>query len=270
MLEEYGDALRLRLKTGRLTLRSLRLALTPAAGLLEVAAGRQRLPPDQKTLEAFLRETPGQWAPVNGFVTHLRRTQGAELTMPKRRAFQRARETAAGAARRDTRCGQRRDDRQTLGRTRAAVLPRCPARKGEEGREQGHCVRCRRDDRRDRRPGTTGFPLSQASALRQQEAAAADSAGPASSARHAVRRRTRTTTHGPRPTCRETVRRCSGWRWMRVDAGAAPASSARGRWPGHLRGHAEPAGEPDADGRLRRVGRQRAGGRGLHSGERPR
>ena len=95
MLEEYSDALRLRLETGKLTLRSMRLALTPAAGLLKVAAARQRLPPDQKTLAAYLRETPGQWAAVNGFITHLRRTQGAELTMPKRQAFQSARERRA-------------------------------------------------------------------------------------------------------------------------------------------------------------------------------
>ena len=31
---------------------------------------------------AFLRQTPGQWAALNGFVSYLRRAYGAELKMP--------------------------------------------------------------------------------------------------------------------------------------------------------------------------------------------
>ena len=95
MLEQYHSALRERVDGGKLTVRSMRLALTPAARLLETGAARHRLPPEQKTLDEFLRETPGQWAAVNGFVTHLRRTQGAELTMPKRHWAQKARERRA-------------------------------------------------------------------------------------------------------------------------------------------------------------------------------
>ena len=85
MLEEYGNRLSLRVRRGEITLRSMRLALTPAAKLLEVAAARRRLPPDQGTLDAFLRDAPGQASALNGFVSHLRRVHGAELTMPKRR-----------------------------------------------------------------------------------------------------------------------------------------------------------------------------------------
>ena len=95
MLEEYRNRLRLRVKRGEITIRSMRLALTPAAKLLEVAAARRRLPPDQGTLDAFLRDAPGQASALNGFVSHLRRVHGAELTMPKRRALQRQRERRA-------------------------------------------------------------------------------------------------------------------------------------------------------------------------------
>ena len=86
MLEEYGNRLRLRVRRGKITLRSMRLALTPAAKLVEVAAASRRLPPDQGTLDAFLRDAPGQASALSGFVSHLRRVHGAKLTIPKRRA----------------------------------------------------------------------------------------------------------------------------------------------------------------------------------------
>ena len=95
MLEEYHNRLRLRVKRDEITLRSMRLALTPAAKLLEVAAARRRLPPDQGTLDAFLRDAPGQASALSGFVSYLRRVHGAELTMPKRRVLQRQRERRA-------------------------------------------------------------------------------------------------------------------------------------------------------------------------------
>ena len=95
LLDGYHDALRLRMKAGKLTLRSLRLALSPAAGLLETATEREAMPPNQRILERFLRESPGQRAAVNGFVTYLRQTRRADLTMPKRRTLQQARERRA-------------------------------------------------------------------------------------------------------------------------------------------------------------------------------
>ena len=95
ILEEYGNRLRLRVKRDETTLRSMRLALTPAARLLDAAVARRRLPPDQRTLDAFLREAPGQASALSGFVSHLRRVHGAELTMPKRRALQLQRERRA-------------------------------------------------------------------------------------------------------------------------------------------------------------------------------
>ena len=95
MLEEYGSRLRLRVRRGEITLRSMRLALTPAAGLLAAATARQYVPPDQRMLDAFLRETPGQAAALSGFVRHLRQAHGTELAMPKRRVLQQARERRA-------------------------------------------------------------------------------------------------------------------------------------------------------------------------------
>ena len=115
-------------------------ALTPAAGLLEAAVARQRLPPDQKTLDAFLRETPGQWSAVNGFVTYLRRTQGAELKMPKRQPARQARERRARllpellAVMRDASSGE--SIHRHWVQLRAAVLPRRAAKKGEERPER--------------------------------------------------------------------------------------------------------------------------------------
>ena len=95
MLEEYGNRLRLRVRRGEITIRSMRLALSPAAGLLAAATARQYGPPDQRMLDAFLRETPGQAAALSGFVRHLRRVHGTELAMPKRRVLQQARERRA-------------------------------------------------------------------------------------------------------------------------------------------------------------------------------
>ena len=95
LIEQYHNALHRRMKTGRLSLRSMRLALTPAAGLLDAATQRQCVPPDQRTLDAFLRETPGQAATLSGFVSHLRRTGGTELRIPSRGAMKRAQERRA-------------------------------------------------------------------------------------------------------------------------------------------------------------------------------
>ena len=92
LLDEYRNALHQRVQAGALSVRSMRLALTPAAGLLKTAAQRQRMPPDQKTLDRFLREKPGQAAALSGFVSHLRQTRAAELTIPNRSA--RARDRA--------------------------------------------------------------------------------------------------------------------------------------------------------------------------------
>ena len=95
ILAGYHATLRARAKAGTCTLRSVRLALSPTAGLLEMAAAGRGLPPDQRTLEAFLRQSPGQQAAVSSFVTYLRRAYGTELALPRRSARQRQKERRA-------------------------------------------------------------------------------------------------------------------------------------------------------------------------------
>ena len=95
ILTGYHAALRARAKAGKCTLRSVRLALSPAAGLLEMAAGRGSLPPGQQAREAFLRRSPGQQAALSSFVTYLRRAYGTEWALPRRSALQRQKERRA-------------------------------------------------------------------------------------------------------------------------------------------------------------------------------
>ena len=73
ILSGYHATLRERAAAGKCTLRSMRMALSPAARLLETAAEAQTLPPDQRLLDAFLRRAPGQQAAVSGFVTLCRK-----------------------------------------------------------------------------------------------------------------------------------------------------------------------------------------------------
>ena len=95
ILAGYHATLRARASAGKCTLRSVRLALSPAAGILDMAAAGRRLPPDQRVLEAFLRQSPGQQAALSSFVTYLRRAYGTELALPRRSAQQRQKERRA-------------------------------------------------------------------------------------------------------------------------------------------------------------------------------
>ena len=83
VLESYREVLDERLEAGRSSTRSVRLALSPAAVLLETAIRLGRAVPDQKTLDAYLRQAPGQRAAVAGFVAHLRDRHGAEIAVPR-------------------------------------------------------------------------------------------------------------------------------------------------------------------------------------------
>ena len=84
ILESYLESLDERVDEGRSSTRSVRLAIGPAAKLVEAAMKRGRLVPDQMVLEGYLRKTPGQTAALSGFVTHLRGTLGTELKLPPR------------------------------------------------------------------------------------------------------------------------------------------------------------------------------------------
>lgn len=83
ILASYHKGMIESLNAGKTTLRSIRLALSPAAALLLKAREMKNQPPDQKTLDAYLEKTPGQRAAVSGFVRYLRDIHGAEIALPK-------------------------------------------------------------------------------------------------------------------------------------------------------------------------------------------
>lgn len=78
-LEAYRMELMQKLTGKRASLRSIRLALRPAASLLVLADATGDLLPSQAALDRYLTDAPGQKAAVTGFVNFLRRRYGIEL-----------------------------------------------------------------------------------------------------------------------------------------------------------------------------------------------
>ena len=83
ILAGYHDAIVRRYERGATTLRSIRLAVSPAAALLETAREMGRMPPNQTVLDALLRRSPGQRAALSGFVNHLRECHGVQVALPR-------------------------------------------------------------------------------------------------------------------------------------------------------------------------------------------
>jgi hypothetical protein len=83
ILDGYCNALMGNLVAGKTSLRSVRLALSPAVSLLLKADEVGRMPPDQKTLDAYLETTPGQRAALSGFVRYLRDAYNVQIVLPK-------------------------------------------------------------------------------------------------------------------------------------------------------------------------------------------
>lgn len=79
LLVGYYQYLRTKHQQGGLSLRSVRLALTPAKKLLGQSLKAGRSIPDQKDLCAYISQYPGQKAAVHGFITYLNREQHAAL-----------------------------------------------------------------------------------------------------------------------------------------------------------------------------------------------
>ena len=97
VIRDYHAVLEKRVRTGEMTLRSMRLGLTPAMGLLEAAQTAGYDLPTQETLDALLREVPGQRAALAGFVRWLRETREIAIALPPKsrtRALRRRRQTA--------------------------------------------------------------------------------------------------------------------------------------------------------------------------------
>lgn len=82
VLEAYRVWLQERVKSGASTLRSMRLALSPAAGLLLYARGNAERLLGQNELEGFLKRSPGQRAALSGFVGFLRQSREVQIALP--------------------------------------------------------------------------------------------------------------------------------------------------------------------------------------------
>lgn len=79
MLTSYYNHLKLKLKAGRTSLRSIRLALRPAASLLQAVEFQKTSLPDQNTVNTYLSAHPGQQASLAGFINFLNINYIAEL-----------------------------------------------------------------------------------------------------------------------------------------------------------------------------------------------
>lgn len=76
----YYQHLMNRVNAGKTSLRSVRLALRPAATLLTVADPSGEKLPDQAVLDRYLRDAPGQKAAITGFVNFFNEREGSGLT----------------------------------------------------------------------------------------------------------------------------------------------------------------------------------------------
>lgn len=88
LLDGYLQVLYIRLKEGKITLSSVRLALTPAAGLLDSISEDAQTLPNQKNLENYLTKKPGQRAAISGFVQYLHKVHHAKLRLPEKNPAQ--------------------------------------------------------------------------------------------------------------------------------------------------------------------------------------
>lgn len=80
----YQNELLKKLDNGKTTLRSVRLALTPAWRLLDLCAQLNKAIPDQSTLIQFLWRHRGQRAAISGFVSLLNNHYHARLKLPNK------------------------------------------------------------------------------------------------------------------------------------------------------------------------------------------
>ena len=83
LLNGYYQSQIVDLKHAKTTLRSIRLALSPASSLLLLGTGMRQIPPNQRVLDAYLQKSAGQRAAVSGFVNYLRDIHGVEIKIPK-------------------------------------------------------------------------------------------------------------------------------------------------------------------------------------------
>lgn len=78
-LAAYQDRQQTKVEAGTLTIRSMRLALRPAASLLLAADASGHALPDQVSVDHFLRKAPGQLTALGGFIRFLNRHYALDL-----------------------------------------------------------------------------------------------------------------------------------------------------------------------------------------------
>lgn len=81
VLQNYHERLQIRYAAGKLSMRSLRLALRPAANLILQASKEGDLLPRQGDLNTFLGNSPGQHAALSGFIGLLQERYGIILVV---------------------------------------------------------------------------------------------------------------------------------------------------------------------------------------------
>lgn len=85
-LGKYHASLMMKVAEGTTTLRSVRLSLRAAVGVLAEASSSLDVLPTQESVRHYLSKTPGQKAAAQGFISYLNRTLGLDLdvTVSKR------------------------------------------------------------------------------------------------------------------------------------------------------------------------------------------
>lgn len=83
LIGDYYQHMLVNLKSRKTTIRSIRLALSPAAALLDLALQLKQAKPDQDTLNKYLSQKPGQRAALSGFVCYLRNFHSLDIELPK-------------------------------------------------------------------------------------------------------------------------------------------------------------------------------------------
>lgn len=82
LLIEYHRHLEKRLAEGEISMKSIRLALTPAVALFKDAQLDEGRSLSQHNLDRYLERVPGQRAAISGFIGFLRKHNKLELTLP--------------------------------------------------------------------------------------------------------------------------------------------------------------------------------------------
>lgn len=82
ILKAFHRYLNERLESGTTSLRSVRLALTPATKLMQLVKTRGRDKPAQADLTVYLQKSPGQRAAISTFIGFLSRNCGLKISLP--------------------------------------------------------------------------------------------------------------------------------------------------------------------------------------------